>query len=344
MLKWIRRWAIFIGLLIAGLAALYLLGPRPEPFDPGSVPPAPVPDLEMLEQAIRDQENTVRGLKPDNEARIHWANPEAPARTEYSLVYLHGFGASQAEARPVHEEVARAFGMNLFLARLHEHGIERADGFANLTAASYLRSAREALAVGKALGKQVVLMGTSTGASLALFLAAGDPDVAALLLFSPLIDSADGLLFLPRGPWGEWLVKRVQGNPRIVERDPPISAYWSRVYDAAAYVALSQLIGQTMHAQTYARVHCPVFLGYYFKNENEQDDTVSVPAMRDMFRQLGTSPDHKKEQAFPESRAHVIAADLVSENWESVRDACSRFLADTLGLEPEVTGNSHNRP
>jgi len=344
MRKLLRNGLIGTVLFLALVLALYLAGPRPAPFDPSLGQQVTVPPLETLEGMIQERESLVKGLKADNEARILWANPENPAQTPFSLVYLHGFGASHAEGRPVHREVAKAFGMNLFLSRLHEHGIERGDAFANLSAASYLASAREALAVGKALGDQVILMGTSTGASLALALAAEDERVAAVIAYAPLIDSADGLLFLPRGPWGKWLVKQVQGDPRVVDREPALAAYWSRTYDAQAYVALSQLIGETMHAETYARVECPFFLGYYYENEARKDDTVSIAAMRNMFSLLGTPPGMKKEMAFPGTKAHVIASDLVSQDWQSVREASIRFLAAVLDREPHVTANSQNDP
>ncbi len=55
-------------------------------------------------------------------------------KTEYSLVYLHGFSASQAEGDPVHRNIAKLFGCNLYLSRLAEHGIDTAEPMMNLTA------------------------------------------------------------------------------------------------------------------------------------------------------------------------------------------------------------------
>ena len=44
-----------------------------------------------------------------------------------------------------------------------EHGIDTVDALINLTADEYWESAKQALAIGKQLGKKVILMGTSTG-------------------------------------------------------------------------------------------------------------------------------------------------------------------------------------
>ena len=89
-------------------------------------------------------------------------------KTAYSIVYLHGFSASQAEGDPVHKNIAAMFGCNLYLSRLAEHGIDTTEPMMNLTADKNWESAKQALAIGKQLGNKVILMGTSTGGTNAL--------------------------------------------------------------------------------------------------------------------------------------------------------------------------------
>ena len=57
----------------------------------------------------------------------------------------------------------------------------------NLTADKLWNSAKEAYAIGKQLGKKVIIMATSTGGTLALKLAAEYPEIAGLILLSPNI-------------------------------------------------------------------------------------------------------------------------------------------------------------
>lgn len=45
-----------------------------------------------------------------------------------------------------------------------------------------------------------------------------------------------------------------------------------------------------------------------------------------MFQQLGTSEETKQKEAFPETGNHVIASDLRSKDWWSVRDASKEFI------------------
>jgi pimeloyl-ACP methyl ester carboxylesterase len=115
------------------------------------------------------QQESKHKLKPDNEARIVWANDSLKQKTEYVIVYLHGFSASQEEGNPVHRRIAAQFGCNLYLSRLSEHGIDTTDALFNMTAESLWESAKEALCHRQATWPyKVILMGTSTGGTLAL--------------------------------------------------------------------------------------------------------------------------------------------------------------------------------
>ena len=128
----IIKW--FIGFIaIAGI--VYLAGPKPAtPVYNTALPtiPGEPAALEALIQS-NEQKNKVR---PNNEARIVWANDSVKQKTPYAIVYLHGFSASQEEGNPVHQQIAKEFGCNLYLARLSEHGIDTTDALINMTAAS----------------------------------------------------------------------------------------------------------------------------------------------------------------------------------------------------------------
>jgi hypothetical protein len=74
----------------------------------------------------------------------------------------------------------------------------------------------------------------------------------------------------------------------------------------------------------------PVFMAYYYKNENDQDNTASVPAMLKMFDELGTPNALKQKMAFPETGAHVIASYIRSKDWQGVERETDKFLADIV--------------
>jgi hypothetical protein len=50
-------------------------------------------DVVQLEKEIQTSESKF-SLKPDNEARIIWADTAKKQKTKYSMVYIHGFGAT----------------------------------------------------------------------------------------------------------------------------------------------------------------------------------------------------------------------------------------------------------
>ncbi|MEN8853176.1 MAG: alpha/beta hydrolase, partial [Candidatus Arcticimaribacter sp.] len=150
----------------------------------------PLPELSIeinaLPQWVKKQNDAFPNIKPGNESEVIFAD-SIPQKTKYAIVYLHGFSGSTADGGPVHKEVAAALGANIYLPRLYDHGLDTQEGLANYTGEKSLDSAREALAVGHLLGEKVILMGTSTGCTLALALAAQHPELAALVLYAPNI-------------------------------------------------------------------------------------------------------------------------------------------------------------
>src|SRR5689334_12605338 len=122
--------------------AAYFAGPSPAtPKYKKEMPrvPAAAP---LLEAYIHANESAHK-LKPDNEARIIWANDSTKNKTDYALVYLHGFSASQAEGSPVHKNIAAEFGCNLYLSRLAAHGIDTTEPMMTLTAEDNWESAKQ---------------------------------------------------------------------------------------------------------------------------------------------------------------------------------------------------------
>jgi pimeloyl-ACP methyl ester carboxylesterase len=326
-----KKWWLFIPLL---LVILYFLGPRPkDPVYSTSLPSVPTA-FTALETSIHNQEAT-HHLKPDNEARIVWAD-SARKKTAYAIVYLHGFSASQGEGVPTDIDIARKYGCNLFLSRLAEHGIDTPDAMINLTADEYWESAKEALAVGQQLGTKVILMGTSTGGTLALQLAAAYPDkVTALVLLSPNIAINNPNAWLLNDHWGLQIARMVTGGNYIESKEdygPLYRQYWYPKYRLEATVALEELLETTMNERTFGQVKQPVGLFYYYKDKVHQDSTVKVSAELSMFGELGTPTDLKYKEAIPEAGTHVIGSSIRSHDVPGLEKGITHFLSDIMHL------------
>ena len=334
------KWAALLLLL---LIIVYFLGPHPKApkFDTQltNLPAQPT----ELEQWVAAEESNHQ-LKPDNQARIIWANDTAPARTPWSVVYLHGFSASQEEGDPIHEEFARRYGCNLYLSRLAEHGIDTSEPLASLTADKLWNTARDAMTIGNQLGDSLILIGTSTGGTLALQLAATYPDrVKALILLSPNIAINDGNAWLLNNPWGLQIAHLVKGDYNVSEDTSALyKQYWNHRYRMEAAVELEELLERTMKHSIFEKVTQPTLLLYYYKDDEHQDPVVKVSAMQRMFRQLGTPASQKMEKALPNTENHVIGSYIKSKDLISVSNACDTFAEKILGWT--VANNNNDSP
>ena len=291
-----------------------------------------------LEQFISNNEATHK-LKPDNEARILWLNDSLKSKTEYAVVYLHGFSASQEEGDPVHYDFAQKFGCNLYLSRLDAHGVDTMEPLASFTAEGLWNSAKEAYAIGKQLGKKVILMSTSTGGTVALKLAAEYPEIAGLILLSPNISINDKNAWLLNNHWGLQIAQLVTGKYRTADDTTAIyKQYWNNKYSTSSLVQLEELIETTMKESTFKKVNQPTLLLYYYKDEEHQDDVVKVPAMKRMFTQISTPDNLKRQVAIPNAGDHVLGSYIKSKDIEKVEEECEKFAVDILHLK-EIAGN-----
>ncbi|WP_346857249.1 alpha/beta hydrolase [uncultured Draconibacterium sp.] len=333
-MKRIKR---FLGIVILLAILAYVLGPKPPK-------PELNKDLPSLSASIGNVENFIQkkeasfSIKPDNESRIFWAKDSVKERTNYCVLYLHGFSASWYEGYPAHVNFAKKFGCNLYIPRLHDHGLITEDALIDMTPDKLWESAKEALMVARTLGKKVIIMSTSTGGTLALKLAADFPEyVDGLIMYSPNIRINNSTAFVLSKPWGLQIGRKVMGSKyRITDEDFESKGcqYWNCKYRMEAVVYLQQLVEATMKKDTYKNVTAPVFLGYYYKDETNQDQTVRVDAMLKMFDELGTVQAEKVKQAFPEAGDHVIACELTSGCVDEVIAATEKFGENILGLEP----------
>jgi pimeloyl-ACP methyl ester carboxylesterase len=331
-----KKFLIGLSIFSLLLVLIYMSGPRPESPKLVTTYPTLTHNLTALEKEIMESEKGIKTVKPDNEARIIWFDSLRKEKTPYSLVYLHGFGASQAEGAPVHTQLAKHFGCNLYLSRLRDHGVAKENIFEDLTPENLFETARQAIAVGKELGDSVIVIGTSTGGAFALYAAAHDPSIKSIVLYSPLIDFYSGATALIDKPWGLQIMRTLVGSDyfEFQREDTLEDKYWISRYRLEGLVALKSFVSATMTEETFARVQCQVFLGYYYKNEDQQDKVVSVPAMLEMYDQLGTPAKWKRKQAFPESGHHVIASYIRSKDYEGVKNQTALFLKEVLHLKP----------
>ncbi|MFN5865463.1 MAG: alpha/beta hydrolase, partial [Candidatus Kapaibacterium sp.] len=276
--------------VLAVAVVVYLPGPSPAKPSFSTTLPELTSDPVALQQAI-DAREAALTLKPDAAARILWADTSKKI-TEFSLLYLHGFSGTWHDGSPAIEEVARRLGANLYLTRLHAHGLRSNEPLLDYNPDSVYADAVRALAVAKRLGKKVVVVGTSTGATLGLMLAARFPgDVYSVINWSPNIRLHHPMSFLSNNPWGLQLTRIVVGGNyrETVMQNPERERYWYMKYRIEGIVQLQELLESSMTTETFAAIKQPVLTMCWYANDSDQDSLVSVSAMRTMHNELGSA-------------------------------------------------------
>ena len=315
------------------LVIIYLLGPRPKfaLVDP-TLPAISLP-LDQIDGFIAEQEAKVTDLRPGNQSQIKWYN-DSIQKTKYVLLYLHGFSASPIEGDPIHYEFANRYGCNLYMPRLADHGRNTIESFKDLTPVDLMNSAKESLSIAQLLGDEVILMATSTGATYGTYLAAHNPEaIDKMLLFSPNFDLKSSSSQLLVGPWGLQLAKQIIGDYRGFEFPKDGAKFWTTKYRVEGVIALRALLNQTMTPETWSKITQPYMVGYYFKNEEECDQTISVDAIQSFNQTTATPEDQKRLCPFPNVGVHNVISKFRSQDLDDVRTKTWKYSEEVLGLE-----------
>ena len=232
-----------VGLLTLALGSVVALGPRARvaseapPFEPAF-------STGEVQEYLARQEARFGDVTPGVAKSVVWAG-EPGTRTPLALVYLHGFSATNMEIRPLPEHLAERLGANLFRTRLTGHG-RPGEALASASAEDWLRDVAEAMAVAAALGDRVVLLGTSTGGTLALWAATRpqwQEQIQAVVVISPNLGPRDTRSAMLLWPWGGSLAQAVVGPERSWEpRNPDQARFWTTRYPTEALLPMMALV------------------------------------------------------------------------------------------------------
>jgi pimeloyl-ACP methyl ester carboxylesterase len=298
--------------LLAGLIAMVAVAWIAAPAEP--VISAPVVDPQVLPDDLdlwlAEAEGTEADLLPDMGKEIVWAGP-AGQRTPLAIVYLHGFSASKHEIRPVPDHVAVGLGANLFFTRLSGHG-RGAAAMGEPHAGDWLADLVEALAVGRRLGDRVLIIGTSTGATLAAFASTDSAlsrDLAGVVMVSPNFGLRSSASILLDMPYARWWGPFVAGAERsFAPMNEAHARYWTTRYPTVALFPMAALVREA-RALDYGAATMPLLVIY-----SEQDQVIDPAAIAPVIdawagpvRRLTVELD-----AGDDPYSHVIAGDALS--------------------------------
>ena len=314
-------------LLAAAAAAALLGGIAYLTTPPALVNAAAPPELpENIEAWLADAEQEITAqyaLIPETEKRVSWRG-ETGERTPYAVVNLHGFSATRQETAPLAERVAAALGANLFETRLAGHGHTEQPMHA-VSAEDWLADTAEALAIGARLGDKTVVIGTSTGGTLALAMSGHQSaaTVSDIVVISPNVQPSDGKAAWLTRPAGPLLARLIAGDTRSWQAHNEQQArFWTTSYPIDAAVEVMRLV-DLLQSQLPLRLEQNLLVLL-----SPGDTVVSPEATKDAFERI----DAPRKRLIEISDAgdpsnHVLAGDILSpDSTDDIAAAIVEFV------------------
>jgi pimeloyl-ACP methyl ester carboxylesterase len=300
-----------IVLAVLGLAVIliygFFLGPRVPVDTTIRFKPSVIGDDPQA--YLAREEAAVPNIRDGLDKEIIWANPMVHAKTRLAVVYIHGFSASKGEVRPLPDDVADELDANLYYTRLTGHGQDGA-AMAEGSVNAWINDYEEALAIGRAIGDKVIVIGTSTGGSLAAWAAtqAGASDgVAAIAFISPNFGvQASGADILTM-PWGKQIAELVGGKERsFTPHNAAHAKLWTTKYPMAALLPMAALTNLAYEAPVEKATIPALFIF------SDSDKVVRPDRTREIAGRWGGPHEVVPVDNTGDPDNHVIAGDALS--------------------------------
>ena len=205
--------------------------------------------------------------------------------------------------------VAQAFRANIHFTRLTGHG-QDGDAMGQATLTDWRRDVAEAIVIAETLGDEVIIMGCSTGCTLATLALAEGAEAKAMIHVSPNFGlrhrAVQTLLDLPGSRhWSKY----VAGSSRSFE---PINnahaAYWTVKYPTDAVHVMADAVRAVRRADL-SLIHTPALFCY-----NDGDQVVHPEDTRKVIARWGSKADvvSIEQTASDDDMGHVMAGDIFS--------------------------------
>ncbi len=280
--------------------------------------------LEDLDEYIRKAEEKHDDIVPGTEKALVWANGKK-AMTDYAVIFIHGFSASRQELEPLPRKVAEMLNANIFYTRLAGHG--RSQGaLEEATANDWLNNAVEAIELGRKIGREVILIGSSTGCPLITWLLSRKEYrdiIHASVLVSPNFYPANKQVKLFLYPLGTRLAKMISGEEREWEpSNEDIAKYWTCKYKWEAVVPMMILVEHVRKTVNLRKIKVPTLFLY-----TDKDDVIDYQRIIEAYRLFGS--EQKRVRNLSQVNHHVMAGDIVSpETTELLFNEIKDFMTD----------------
>jgi esterase/lipase len=280
-----------------------------------------------LDSYLAQSESKYGDVVDGAEKKIFWASNKLE-QTEYSIVYIHGYSASRPEMRPLPDLVAKDLNANIFYTRLSGHG-RTSEAFSQTSANDWLNDTIEAFEIGKKIGKKVIIIGSSTGCTLATWLVTKEQyqkDIASIIFISPNFYTASKMTKLFLYPAGVGFAKLIYGKERSWQpQNEAVAKYWTHKYK---WEALTPMIVLVEFVQDLAleKIQVPALFLY-----TEQDKVVDTNEIVKKFSLIGSKS--KKLRNLNQVPDHVMAGDIRSPNTTELLHSEIKGFLNEIGIK-----------
>lgn len=320
-------YSIIALLLVCILLILVMTRPKLNTTAPASKVPTGL-SLVELDIWLKKTESETFGVKEGAEALIEFSDKKKPSVTDECFLYIHGFSASRQETSPVTSRIAEHFNANVFHARLAGHGIG-SEGMIS-SAETWLQSMVDAWKISSYLGHRVVIVATSTGAPLTVWLLkqVGIANrVAAILLISPNFRIKSPFGFLLTWPLSSRWVHFLLGRTHSWEAESPEhEKVWTSSYSTLAIIEMQKVV-DWIASINLKEMSTPLAMMCM-----PNDPTVSSKAASDAFKLWGSEvKSHIPITKNADSIEHVFVGKLAGpDRTDDTVEAFTQFLEPIL--------------
>ena len=288
----------FLGCLLV----ILLLGKR-EPAD------LTLPKVSIdtsVDHYLDKREKKVLGLQPGVCKEVIWAEKRGK-KTKFSIIFLHGFSASKFELSPFPNAIALGLNANIYNARLSGHGCG-GEALGEVKVKDWVFDLSEALEIGRKIGEKIIIIGSSTGGTLAA-VAASEKNVYGIIFVSPNFKIRYRFFQISTLGFARFWIPLIFGKYR---ESKPISKehaiYWTTRYPIVAIITMATLVKKVV-SQNFNKKNCPALFIV-----SEEDKVVDAKKTLQIAEQWGGKSlvNLVKCGPYDDPHSHVLAGDIKS--------------------------------
>ena len=259
-----------------------------------------------VDEYLEAQEKQVSNLMPWTTKEVIWAKKKGK-KTKFSIIFLHGFSASKFELAPFPDAIASGIKANIYNARLSGHGCG-GEALGHVTVKDWIFDLSEALEIGRKIGEKIIIIGSSTGGTLAA-VAASEKNVSGIIFVSPNFKVRYRFFQIFTLGFARFWIPLIFGKYREFK---PISKehaiYWTTRYPIVAIITMATLVKKVV-SQNFNKKNCPALFIV-----SEEDKVVDAKKTLQIAEQWGGKSlvNLVKCGPYDDPQSHVLAGDIKS--------------------------------